>query len=301
MATNMPGFQNEHAAPPPAIWPEGPMEFGLRTYVMGIINCTPDSFFDGGKNYSLSAAIAAASAMIEDGADILDVGGESSRPGARRISEEEEILRTIPLIKEIRISFPKARISIDTYKSKVAAAALEAGADMINDISALRLDPDLARVVSISGAPYCLMHMLGTPADMQNNPSYPVGVCEEINRFFEERIDAAAKAGIKETQIILDPGIGFGKTVEHNLEILNNISGFKRHGRPILIGASRKMFIGKTLGLAPQDRLEGSLAAAVLAVARGADIIRAHDVRETARSVRFADAAVRTSVDERQP
>jgi dihydropteroate synthase len=281
------------AKPTPVLWPDGPMEFGARTYVMGIINCTPDSFFDGGKNYSMKDAMSAAEAMVADGVDILDVGGESSRPGARQISAEEEILRTAPLIKELRRAFPNVRISIDTFKAKVASAALEAGAGMINDISALRMDIGLARVAALSGAPICMMHMQGTPADMQKNPSYPAGVCEEINEFFAERIRDAVKAGIKETQIILDPGIGFGKTADHNLEILNRLGEFKVHGLALLVGASRKSFIGKTLGLEPEERLEGSLASAVIAVTRGADIVRVHDVRDTIRAVRLADAATR--------
>lgn len=280
------------AVPPPILWPEGPMLFGERTYVMGIINATPDSFYDGGRNFLIGDAVAAAAKMAAAGADIIDVGGESSRPGSKRISAEEEIERAVPVIKEIKNSFPSLRVSIDTYKAKVAAAALEAGAGMINDISALRMDPDLARVAAAAGVPVCLMHMRGTPETMQIDPDYPDGVCEEIHKFFEERIAEAAGAGVKESQIVLDPGIGFGKTVEHNLEILNRLECFRRLGRPLLIGASRKSFIGKILGLASAERLEGSLAAAAVAAAKGADIVRVHDVAETVRAVRIADAIV---------
>jgi dihydropteroate synthase len=280
-------------AAPPVEWPGGPMEFGVRTFVMGILNCTPDSFYDGGRHFRIGDAAAAARAMVEAGADVIDVGGESSRPGSARISAEEEISRAVPVIKEIRKLFPEIRISIDTYKSGVAAAAIEAGAGMINDISALRMDPVLARVAAESGAAVCLMHMLGTPETMQNNPAYAGGAVEEINAFFSERIGAAGEAGIGESQIVLDPGIGFGKTAEHNLDILNRLGEFRLHGRPLLIGASRKSFIGSTLGLDPGERLEGSLAAAVVSVVRGADILRVHDVAETVRAVRLADAIVR--------
>lgn len=280
------------AAPPPILWPDGSMLFGERTYVMGIINATPDSFYDGGRNFLIGDAVAAAAKMAAAGADIIDVGGESSRPGSKRISAEEEIERAVPVIKEIKNSFPSLRVSIDTYKAKVAAAAIEAGAGMINDISALRMDPDLARVAAAAGVPVCLMHMRGTPETMQIDPDYPDGVCEEIHKFFEERIAAAVGAGVKQSQIVLDPGIGFGKTVEHNLEILNRLECFRRLGRPLLIGASRKSFIGKILDLAPAERLEGSLAAAAVAAAKGADIVRVHDVAETVRAVRIADAIV---------
>ncbi len=279
--------------PEPIDWPDGPMTFGSKTYVMGIINCTPDSFYDGGRNLAFDDALTSARDMIEAGADILDIGGESTKPGAEPVPVDEEIKRTVPLIKALHSEYPGIRISIDTYKAKVARAALEAGAAMINDISALGLDAALASVAADSGVPLCLMHMQGTPADMQKNPSYPGDVCYEINVFFRRRIAAAVEAGIKETQIVIDPGIGFGKTLEHNLEILSRLSEFKSHGRPLLVGASRKSFIGATLDLEPGQRLEGSLAAAVLAVVGGTDIIRVHDVRETVRAVRLADAVIR--------
>ncbi|HOC91550.1 MAG TPA: dihydropteroate synthase [bacterium] len=281
------------APTPPALWPDGPMPFGSRTYVMGIINATPDSFYDGGRNIDVGAAIKTVADMADAGVDIVDVGGESTRPGSAPVGEEEEIRRVLPLIKEIRASFPALRISIDTYRARTADAALAAGAGMINDISAMRIDPDIARVAAEFGAPLCLMHMRGEPRNMQLNPSYPGDVCFEINTFFSERIRAALDAGVKESQIVIDPGIGFGKTAEHNLEILNRLDEFRPHGRPILIGASRKSFIGAALDLPVEERLEGSLAAAALSVARGADIVRVHDVRATVRAVRLADAVVR--------
>lgn len=275
------------------MWPDGPMNFGAKTYVMGIINCTPDSFYDGGNNFDMSSALDTARQMILDGVDILDVGGESTRPGAEEVTADEEIRRTAPVIREIRKEFPEIRISIDTTKSSVAVAAIESGAGLINDISGLRFDPEMAKVAAASNVPVCIMHMQGTPGDMQKNPEYPGDVCYEINKFFRERIDYTLSTGIKESQIILDPGIGFGKTVEHNLEILSRLSEFRSHGLPLLVGASRKSFIGKTLSLDPEDRLEGSLSAAVISIYGGADILRVHDVKETVRAASLADAVVR--------
>ncbi|MFC1474464.1 dihydropteroate synthase [bacterium] len=277
----------------PLMWPDGPMPFGKKTFVMGIINCTPDSFYDGGHNLALKSSLASARYMIENGADIIDVGGESTRPGSHPVPENEETDRTVPFIKELKSEFPDVRISIDTVKATVASRAIKAGAAMINDVSGLRGDSDMKRVAAESGAPICIMHMRGAPKDMQVDPSYPGDVCYEINSFFGERITAAMEAGITRSQIVLDPGIGFGKTVEHNLEILSRLREFRAHGLPLLIGASRKSFIGKMLDLPPQDRLEGSLAAAVLSVSGGVDIVRVHDVRETVRAVGLADAIVR--------
>lgn len=281
------------AAVESVMWPDGPMIFGTKTYIMGIINCTPDSFYDGGDNFDMRAAVNSAAAMIQDGVDILDIGGESTRPGAEEVTAEEEIRRTAPVIREIKKQFPHVRISIDTMKASVAAAALEAGAGLINDVSGLRFDPEIMSLAASCNAPVCVMHMRGNPGTMQQNPEYPGDVCYEINRFFRQRIDAAVDKGIKESQIILDPGIGFGKTVEHNLEILSRLSEFRSHGLPLLIGASRKSFIGKTLSLDAEDRLEGSLSAAVISIYGGADILRVHDVKETVRAAALADAVVR--------
>ncbi len=266
---------------------------GSRTLVMGIINATPDSFSDGGKNFHIHAAMQSVRRMVEAGVDIVDVGGESTRPGSARVDAGLEIARTIPLIKEIAREFPWLAVSIDTYKAEVAEAAVEAGAAMLNDISALRLDAGLAAVAAGAGIPICIMHMLGTPETMQSNPEYENNVCDEINAFFKERIAAAVGSGIRMENIIIDPGIGFGKTVEHNLEIIDRLKEFQVHGRPVLVGASRKSFIGKTLDVEVGDRLEGSIAAAVISVVNGAGIVRVHDVEETVRAVRMADAIVR--------
>ncbi|MEW5944804.1 MAG: dihydropteroate synthase [bacterium] len=280
--------------PPPVECARGRLVFGSKTYVMGIINVTPDSFYDGGKHFEIEKALNTAVEMHEAGVDIIDVGGESSRPGAAPASEEEELRRTVPVIKGIRGSRARgAIISIDTRKAVVAEKALEAGADIINDVSALRHDAGMAKVAAESGAPVCLMHMLGTPADMQNDPRYVTDVVFEIVSFLAERVEYAVSRGVRRERIIIDPGIGFGKTVEHNLEILNRLREFRVLGHPVLVGASRKSFIGKVSGLEAGERLEGSLAAAVAAAARGADVVRVHDFAETLRAVRVADAVFR--------
>ena len=282
------------AAPPPMEWNGHSFIWGARTYVMGILNVTPDSFYAGSRRTGADDALETARAMIDAGADILDVGGESTRPGAEAVPEEEELSRVVPAINALREAFPQAVISIDTYKAAVARAAFEAGADFLNDISAMRLDPDLARAAADAQAPVCLMHMQGTPRNMQMDPHYEKDVIGEIIEFLDERIAASVDAGISEQNIIVDPGIGFGKTVEHNLEIVNRLGEFRSLGRPVLLGASRKSFIGKTLELDDEaDRLEGSLAVAALGVAAGADILRVHDVAETVRVARMADAVAR--------
>jgi dihydropteroate synthase len=268
--------------------------WGQRTYVMGILNSTPDSFYAGSRRPGYDAAVTAAAHMIEAGADILDIGGESTRPGADPVTPEQERERTVPVIKAVRARFPDALISIDTYKADIAAAALDAGADMINDISALRMDRNMARTAADAGCPVCLMHMQGEPRNMQKDPRYDKDPVGEIIAFLEERIAAAVESGIQENNIIIDPGIGFGKTAEHNLEIMNRLDEFRVLGRPVLLGASRKRFIGAALDQPDEaDRLHGSLAVAVLAAARGADIVRVHDVPETVNAVRMADAICR--------
>jgi dihydropteroate synthase len=268
--------------------------WGQRTHVMGILNTTPDSFFAGSRKPGFSDAVESARAMILAGADIIDIGGESTRPGADPVPEDVERERTAPVIEAIRKEFPDILISIDTYKSAIAAAALDAGADIINDISALRMDKALAKVAARANCPVCLMHMQGEPRNMQKEPRYDKDVVGEIIAFLEERMDAALDAGISEDNIILDPGIGFGKTVEHNLEIMSRLDEFRALGRPVLLGASRKRFIGAVLGLPDEARrLEGSLAVAALGAAKHADIIRVHDVPETVKAVRMADAIVR--------
>ncbi|HOX28926.1 MAG TPA: dihydropteroate synthase [bacterium] len=259
---------------------------------MGIINCTPDSFYDGGKNHSLSAALLTAESMIASNVDIIDIGGESSRPGSIRIDAEEEIERTVPLIKALKNDFPNVRISIDTYKYDVVSAAIDAGADLINDIYAMRYDPKIADVVSKNKLPICLMHMKGTPENMQFKPVYEGNVIDEINSFFSERISFSLDKGILPECIILDPGVGFGKRYVDNLDILRDLESFNIHERPLLVGTSRKSFIGKALNQEAAERLEGSIAAAVICVLNKAAILRVHDVPETINAVRLAEAVI---------
>jgi dihydropteroate synthase len=260
-----------------------------HTVVMGIVNVTPDSFYDGGKRFDTGRAADDAVEMIDFGAEILDIGGESTRPGAQPVTLDEELRRVLPVIRELRkrCSVP---ISIDTYKEAVARAALDDGADIVNDISALRFDPAMAALVANEGVPLILMHMQGVPRTMQREPHYE-DVLREVRDFLAERVCAARQAGIAQEAIIIDPGIGFGKTLAHNLALLKNLQSLKSIEQPLLIGVSRKAFIGKILNAAgPEERLEGSLAAAVAAALSGANILRVHDVSETVRAVRVADA-----------
>ena len=270
-----------------------------RTLIMGILNVTPDSFSDGGKHFSTDDAVKHALLMEKEGADIIDIGGESTRPSAKTISLDEEMNRTIPVIEQLieEISIP---VSIDTYKSDVARRALDLGVGMVNDISALKVDRNLASVVAEYEVPICLMHMKGNPRNMQINPTYD-DVVKEIHDFLKERAEFALFCDIKKENIIIDPGIGFGKRtgrgVEDNCEILRRLSEFKNLGFPVMIGASRKKFIGNVCGgddpLPVSDRLEGSLAAACLAVINGANIVRVHDVKETRRCVDLVDCIIR--------
>ncbi len=264
------------------------LELGRRTLVMGILNVTPDSFSDGGRFLSPDQAIKHAEAMAAQGADLIDVGGESSRPGSDPIPVEEESRRVIPVIERItqHLHLP---ISIDTYKAEVARRALSAGARIINDITALRQDPSMAELAAREGVPVILMHMLGTPKTMQIHPTYD-SVMDELILFFKERMMAAQRAGVRQDRLILDPGIGFGKTTEHNLEILRSLRRLSDLNRPLLIGPSRKSFIGNALGLPVEDRLEGTAAAVTAAVLGGASIVRVHDVKAMVRVVRMADA-----------
>lgn len=266
----------------------GMMRLGRRTLLMGIINVTPDSFYDGGKRFDPAKAVADGIGLVEAGADIIDVGGESTRPGAPPVSAEEEIQRVLPVVQGLRRTV-KIPISIDTYKARVARAALAAGADIVNDISALRFDPEMAALLATEKVPVVLMHMQGTPQTMQAEPRYN-NVLREVQDFLEARAIFALETGLERDHIILDPGIGFGKTLDHNLTLLSGLPALAAMGHPLLIGASRKTFIGKILDVKPEERLEGSLAAAVAAVFGGAHIIRAHDVKETWRAVRVADA-----------
>jgi len=264
---------------------------GRRTMVMGILNATPDSFSDGGAFVDPDAAVKHALDMEEQGADILDIGGESTRPGAKPVSVQEEIRRTIPIIERIR-SRSDILISIDTMKAPVAAEAIAAGADIINDVSAFGADSGMTGVAARSGAGVILMHMKGTPRTMQQNPVYD-NVVQEVRSYLEERIGSAVQHGVQRNQIVVDPGIGFGKTLEHNLELLRNLSGVGDGLGPVLVGASRKSFIGQVTGRSrPAERLAGSLAAAAWAAAHGAHILRVHDVLETCDVCRMLDTFI---------
>ncbi len=246
--------------------------------IMGVVNVTPDSFSDGGRYLDAQAAIAHGLELETEGATILDVGGESTRPGAAPVSESEELRRVLPVIEGLIERGTRARISIDTSKAAVAARALEAGASLVNDVTALRGDPEMAGVVAQAGAGCCLMHMLGDPRTMQDDPHYE-DVVGDIKAFLRERMGFAIQAGIAEARILLDPGIGFGKTLEHNLELLRRLSEFLDLGRPLVIGTSRKSFLGRLTGRdSPDDRVAGTVATNVLAYERGARVFRVHDV-----------------------
>jgi dihydropteroate synthase len=272
---------------------------GKQTIVMGILNVTPDSFSDGGKFFSIEDAVTQAIKMEKEGADIIDIGGESTRPGAKEISSDKELNRVVPVIEQL-IEKIKIPLSIDTYKSDVAKKSIDLGVSMVNDVTALQGDKDLASVVAEYNIPICLMHMKGKPKNMQVCPEYN-DVVKEIFEFLKERTNYAISRDINKQNIIIDPGLGFGKRtgsgIEDNCEILDRLSELKSLGFPIMVGPSRKTFIGNILGrkkpLSVSDRLEGSLAAACLAVRNGADIVRVHDVKETRRCVDFVDCAHR--------
>lgn len=264
---------------------------GVRTLVMGILNVTPDSFSDGGKFPNADAAVQHGRRLMAEGADIVDVGGESSRPGAAPVPEDEELRRVIPVVEKLARE-AGAVVSVDTCKARVAEEAVAAGAAIINDISALRSDPRMAEVAARTGAGVVLMHMKGTPKDMQENPAYG-DVVGEIAAFLAGRGEAARRAGVSGEAIAYDPGIGFGKTPAHNLELVRRLAEFRGLGGPILVGPSRKSFIGAVLDLPAAGRLEGTAAVVALAVAGGADVVRVHDVREMVRVAKVADAIVR--------
>ena len=270
-------------------WADFSLDFSKKTYLMGILNVTPDSFSESGLYFDKSDAIKRAIQMVEEGADIIDIGGESTRPGSEPVSLEEELRRTMPVIEALAKEI-KVPISIDTYKAEVAKRALGAGASMVNDISGLRFDTGMSKIVSEYEVPVVIMHIKGTPKNMQQNPVYEA-LMPEIMDYFRFGIRLAMESGIAEDRIIIDPGIGFGKTFEHNLEILNNLHEFTLLEKPLLVGPSRKAFIGKILGdAAVTDRLEGSAAAVAVSIINGANIVRVHDVKEMVKVAKVADA-----------
>jgi dihydropteroate synthase len=260
--------------------------------VMGVVNVTPDSFSDGGLYIDAGAAIAHGLDLEAEGAAILDIGGESTRPGAQPVDAAAELERVLPVIQGLRERGVQARISIDTSKAPVAAAALDAGASLVNDVTALRGDPEMAELVAARGAECCLMHMLGEPRTMQDDPRYD-DVVSDVKAFLEGRMAFATAAGVAEEKILLDPGIGFGKTVEHNLELLARLDELVALGRPVVIGTSRKSFLGRVTGRPVENRLAASIATNVLAYERGARVFRVHDVAPVRDALIIAGATVR--------
>jgi len=278
----------------------GKQNFNLenRTLLMGILNVTPDSFSDGGRFFSVDKAVEHAIQMQREGADIIDIGGESTRPGAESITIQQEIDRVLPVVEELvkKLNIP---VSVDTYKSEIVSKVLDAGANMINDITALQGDKKMVNIISRYNVPVVLMHMKGNPRDMQKNPVYD-DIIKEITKFLKERTEYAVFNDVKKENIIIDPGLGFGKRtgrgVEDNCVILKRLDEFKKLGYPLMVGTSRKTFIGNVCGknqpLMVSERLEGSLAAAVIAVLNGTDILRVHDVKETRRVVDLVDCII---------
>ena len=260
-------------------------DYGKRTYIMGILNVTPDSFSDGGKFNEVNKALNHAKEMIKDGVDIIDIGGESTRPGHKYVEADEEIQRVIPVIKELRkeINVP---ISIDTYKAKVAEEALKLGVEMINDVWGLKKDKEMANVVAKYNACVCIMHN-------QDGTEYDKDIMESMKESLQESIDLALNAGVSKDKIVIDPGIGFGKTFEQNLEVLKRMNELKELGYPILLGTSRKSVIGNVLNVEPKERLEGTIATTVLGIRDGVDIVRVHDVKENLKAAKMADAIYR--------
>jgi len=260
----------------------------MNPKLMGVVNVTPDSFSDGGLFLDAEAAIAHGRELAEQGAEILDIGGESTRPGAEEVSAEEELARVEPVVRGLAAA---ATVSIDTSKLSVAEAALGAGASIVNDVTALRHDPEIGGLCAERGAGLILMHMQGDPRTMQANPVYD-DVVDDVKAFLAERLRAAVDPGVEEERVWLDPGIGFGKTLEHNLELLRRLGELRELGRPLVVGASRKSFIGKVDGSDVTDRIGGSVASSVLAAAEGADVLRVHDVAETRQALTVADAVL---------
>jgi dihydropteroate synthase len=260
--------------------------------IMGVLNVTPDSFSDGGRYLDPAAAVEHGRELVGEGADILDVGGESTRPGAEPVPAEEELRRVVPVIMALVAGGTRAQISVDTFKREVAEAALDAGATYVNDVTAFRSDPELAGLVADRRVDCCLMHMRGEPRTMQEHPVYD-DVVSDVKAFLEERLAAAVAAGIAEERIQLDPGIGFGKTVAHNLELLRRLDEIVALGRPVVVGTSRKSFLGRITGREVDDRLPGTIATNVLALAKGASVFRVHDVAPLRDALAVAAATVR--------
>jgi len=261
------------------------LNLGKKTYIMGILNVTPDSFSDGGDFFDIEQAIAHAQAMIEEGADIIDVGGESTRPGHVEVSAEEELARILPVVKRL-VEVLDVPISVDTYKAVVAEEVLKAGAHIINDIWGLKKDPQIAEVAARYDVPVVIMHN-------QNGTEYKDDIMKELKKALLESVDIALKAGVKKENIILDPGIGFGKTPEQNMEVMARLEELNELGYPLLLGTSRKSMIGKILDLPPKERVEGTVATTVMGIMQGVDIVRVHDVKENRRAAMVTDAIMR--------
>jgi dihydropteroate synthase len=268
--------------------------------VMGIVNVTPDSFSDGGRFLNAAAAVAHGRRLEAEGAAILDIGGESTRPGAEPVAAGEELARVVPVIEALVAAGTSAQISIDTSKAAVATAALDAGATLVNDVTALRADPAIAELVAARGADVCLMHMLGEPRTMQRDPRYDE-VVSDVKAFLHERMEFALARGIAEERILLDPGIGFGKTLEHNLELLRRLDELLALGRPLVIGTSRKSFLGRLTGREADDRLAATIASNVIAYERGAQVFRVHDVQPVRDALLLTAATVRRRWPTRTP
>lgn len=260
-------------------------DYGKKTYIMGILNVTPDSFSDGGDFSNIDIAISHAKEMISEGADIIDIGGESTRPGHEYVEAQEEKARVLPVIKRLKEEI-KVPISVDTYKADVADAALELGVEMINDVWGLTRDKNMANVIAKHDAYVCIMHN-------QDGTKYNKDIMESIKEFLQDSVDLALKSGIKKDKIVLDPGIGFGKTFEQNLEVLRRLDELNTLGYPVLLGTSRKSVIGGVLNVEPKERVEGTLATTVLGIRDGVDIVRVHDVKENIRAAKMADALYR--------
>jgi dihydropteroate synthase len=270
---------------------EHQFDFPRPMIVMGIVNTTPDSFSDGGHFLDPTAAGTHALRLAKEGAEILDIGGESTRPGSAAVSEQEELDRVIPVIERLAKQ-PELVLSIDTQKPNVAREAIAAGASIVNDVAANREDPEMRQIVAEANAGYICMHMQGTPQTMQTKPAYD-DVTDTVRAFFDERLRRLAAVGVRPEQVALDPGIGFGKTLEHNMKLLRDLNKFSLVERPMLVGASRKSFIERLLGVPADDRLPASLACATWAAIQGSQIIRVHDVAETVQAVRMTEALTR--------